>query len=174
MPTTATRLRIPNYQTIEHGPGGTEGKDIVFALQVSRIQRDITDGAQVLAYNNFQSSLFCYSIVRMVITVSGTLIEDSSATHTAHPVTDAIEHSPDFIDMEEAAVCWNNGARPGVDDLDLLPRLEITHDGSSYRVYRGVITKLTMVRAEGRSAVDFNLVFAVAWAEDSPTLREWS
>ena len=173
-PTRAVRLRIPNYQPFDTDPDAViTGKDLILRLKVSRIQKEMSDGAQALVFPFFEGTIVSYEMVRMIITLTGSVLEDGA--HGAHPVIDAVEHDPDFIDLEETVVLWNNRVRPADKtpaNLNLFPQLEIdTVDG--FRIYKGAISKLELTRREGKEQVDFVLQFAVAWSEDSPPLREW-
>ena len=141
------RLRIPNYTLIPEGPlTGSSGKDIIFRLQASRIQKDVDDSAQVLVFYGRNSEVLGFSQIKMIITVTGVVLEDGA--HVAHPVTTAVEHDPDFVDMEEAAVAWNNAATPETLG-DLVPQLEIEHGAAgAFRVYKGLIGTMELVRSE--------------------------
>jgi hypothetical protein len=171
-PTRDARLRIKDYVPIPKGPGGTSGQDLILRLQATRIQKDLTDGASILSYVGYNpSDTLSYSIVQFIITVTGIVIDD--VTHTAHPLTTGVEHVPDFIDLEEAAIAWNNQASNFATDPDKAPQLEIQYDGANWRVYKGAILSMVLKRTAGHVAVDFTLQFAVAWSLDNPTLREW-
>ncbi len=171
-PTRDARLRIPSYTVIPEGLLDSTAKDLIFSLKVHRIQKDITDGADVLVYYSRNSIPLSFSIIRFVITIEGVVLEDGS--HVDHPLTTATEHQPDYVDMEEAALLWNNAATPD-GDLDLMPQLEIEHGAAgAFRIYKGLIREMELVRETGRSEVDFKMVFDVAWSESNPTLREWS
>ncbi len=164
-PTLDARIRINTYQPIPLGLGGS-ATDIIFRLKVSRIQKDISDGTTVLALPAFLTSTLGFSIIRFMITLDGVIVEDGS--HSAHPVSTSTEHDPDWIDMEEMAIMWNN------DVGDTLPQLEIQHSGADWRTYKGVIQQVTLHKRAGHRQVDFKLVFGVVWSSDNPTLREWS
>jgi hypothetical protein len=165
------QLRIPSYVPLAKGSGGDTGNDLIFALKVSRIQKDISDGATALIFPGFENALLGYSMIRFTISITGAVLEDGQ--HDAHPLVSAAFHIPDFVDMEEAAICWNNQAAPGV-ALSLLPSLMIEHDGGDWREYKGVISRMELTRREGYEQVDFNMTFLVAWSESNPGLREWN
>ncbi len=172
-PTRDCRLRIPRYTVIPEGLlGGSSTKDLIFSLKARRIQKDIADGGQIINLYGRNAIPLSFSIIRFVITVDGSIVEDG--THSDHPVTTAEEHVPDWVDMEEAAVLWNNAATPD-GNPNLTPQLEIEHgiDGA-FRVYKGLIRELELVRYGGKSQVDFKLLFEVAWSTSNPTLREWA
>ncbi len=173
-PGRAVRLRIPSYLAIDGASATDTGKDLIFILQVSRVQRDITDGGMVLNFAGLNNASLDFSILRYVITLNG-YIEQTPLAHTAHPLLTGVEHAPDWIDMEEAALTFNNQAKPG-GVLATIPSLELNYgtQGDTFRVYKGVIQSLEMVRREGKTQVVFTLVFAVVWSDTDPTLREWA
>jgi len=166
-PTLPARLRITSYTPITNGPGGTIGQDLIFRLKAAKTLYDLTDSGKVLVFPSLFSELLVFSIVRYSITVVGVVLENSVA-HTAHALSTGVEHDPDYIDMEEACLAWNNQA-PAT-----LPQLELRYDGTNWRVYKGVIQTLTLVKNAGHEEVDFSLRFAVEWSSTNPTLREWS
>lgn len=173
-PSRAVRLRIPSYLAIEGAPSGDTGKDLIFMLKVPRVQRDISDGGMILNFAGLNNAPLDFSIIRYVITLSG-YIEESTLAHTDHPLLTGVEHEPDWIDMEEAALTFNNQASPG-GALSTIPSLELNYgtQGDAWRIYKGVIQSLEMVRLEGKTQVDFTLVFAVVWSDVNPALREWA
>ncbi len=182
-PTRSVRLRIPSYTPIPEGElSKTPGKDIIFLLNARRIQKELTDGAEVKTYYGRGSIELSFAMVRFTIMVDGWIgNEFSSIDHSAHsganPVS-GVEHSPDYIDMEEAAWYWNNAAGPNK-GLDLMPELQMHHgqagipDGG-FLVYKGLIRELEMVRHGAHAAIDFKLFFDVVWSPDQPGIREWA
>lgn len=167
------RLRVPNFvvqnaDAVPIFPGiaaGDNGKSLRFNLKVNRIQRDINDGSLALVLPAFTSDTLTFSIIKYIITLHGTVYDD---THTVHPLASDTDHEPDFIDLEEAAVAWNNDA-PANDC-----RLDIEFNGSTWRTYGGIILDLTLTWAANRRERPFILRFAVRWDETVNTLREWS
>ena len=169
-PVRNARLRINPYKPLTAGADAT--KDLIMRLKVSRIQKDISDGAMVIQHaDQFQSTGLSFQIVRYTITIDGVLLEDN--THSAHPLTTATEHDPDFVDFEEMLVMWNNDF--GIDDFSTYPTLEIEHDGiNGFRTYVGVIQGGELVQRANRIEVGFKLRFGVTWdAKSSPGIREW-
>ena len=169
-PVRNARLRINPYKPLTAGADAT--KDLIVRLKVGRIQKDISDGAMVIQHaDQFQSTGLSFQIVQYVITLDGVLVEDNS--HTAHPLTTSVEHDPDFVDLEEILVMWNNDF--DVDDFSTYPTLEIEHDGvNGFRSYVGVIQGGELVQRAGHSEVSFKLRFGVTWdAKDNPGIREW-
>lgn len=164
-PTYDARIRLNEYQPIRQGNGGS-AKDLIFRLKVTRSQKDLTDGAKVLSTGDFYTNTLVFSQVRFIITLEGVVVEDG--THSAHPVSASTEHDPDWIDLEEMGVLWNS------DVPDNFPQLEIQYNGSAWRVYKGVIQELTLLKTAGHKQANFKLVFGVVWSADNPTLREWS
>lgn len=177
-PTRSARLRIPSYTSIKGGSSSDDGKNIILNLNLTRVQRDISDGAMILNFASFNETSLNFSILRYAITING-VIEETAAAHTAHAVSTGTEHEPDWIDLEEAAITFNNAAKPG-GSLDEVPSLELNYGefGDEWRVYKGVIQSLEMVRREGVTQVDFTLVFNVVYKGTDPspvpTLRQWS
>lgn len=173
-PTRPARLRIPYYNYIAGTSSSDDGKDIILTLKAARIQRDIANGADILNFPGLQNSPLAFGIIKYIITVSG-VFEETELAHSSHPVTTSTEHDPDWIDFEEAALTFNNAARPG-GPLTYMPSLEIDYGahGDAWRIYKGVIQSLELVRREGSTNCEFTLIFAVAWSDSNPTLREWS
>lgn len=179
-PTRSARLRIPSYTVIPGGNSADEGKDIILLLNVNRVQRDISDGTMVLNFAGFNETTLGFSIIRFVITLSGT-IEETSGGHTAHldAALETLGHGPDWIDMEEAAITFNFAASPG-GSLSEVPSLELNYGefNDEWRVYKGVVQTLEMVRREGSTQTDFTLVFSVVYKGTDktplPALRQWS
>ncbi len=173
-PGRAVRLRIPSYLAIEGASATDTGKDLIYILQAERIQRDITDGGRVLSFAGRNNVTWAFSILRYAITINGTF-EENLQEHTIHPLLTAVEHEPDWIDMEEATITWNNQAKPNGADA-ITPSLELNYgtQGDAFRIYKGVIKELEMVREEGKTEVAFKLVFEVVWSDTNPTLREWA
>ncbi len=177
----SVRLRIPSYTTIPEGSGGTAGKDIIFALKANRVQKNLTDGAKVLVYYGRNSNTLSFEIMKFAITVTGVLTDEPGSSssdplpiHANHPLTTAVEHVPDFIDMEEAAVLWNNATTPD-GNANLMPQLEIEQGrNGTFRVYKGLIREMTLTKYAGKIAADFSLMFDVVWSDETPTLREWA
>lgn len=172
-PTRNARLRIPSYAAPDGFPTGDDGKDLIFRLKARRIQKNLSDGAQTVALSYYNFITLSYSMVKFTITLEGVVEEFDADRHSSHPVSSGTEHDPDWIDLEEAAALWNNQARPGAADASV-PSLEIEHDGSGFRTYKGVITMVEMTRREGESFPQLRLVFDVVWSDTNPTLREWS
>ncbi len=166
-PLRNARIRVNPYAPITDGPGGDATKELVFRLKISRIQKDITDGASVVNVAGFSALPLDFSIIRFIITLDGVVQDDKN--HTAHPLSDGVEHDPDLVDLEEACITWNNGAP------DVLPILDIEHDGDGFRSYKGLFMGFEFTKRASVSEISFKIQFAVIWdAADSPGLREWS
>ena len=170
-PVRNARIRVSPYKPLTAGADAT--KDLIVRLKASRIQKDISDGAQVLQHaDQFQSTGLSFQIVQYVITLEGVLTEDNA--HSAHPLTTATEHDPDYVDLEELLVLWNNDF--DIDDFSTYPRLEIEHNGvDGFRTYVGVIQGGEVIQRAGHAEVSFKIRFGVTWdAKDNPGLREWN
>lgn len=186
-PVLSARLRIPRYrayaQARDNLPVLSTGPDLIFRLQVERIQKEIRDQARILVFPSFESEPLSFFMIQFVIKLHCRIPEDG--THTAHPLTTSVEHDPDWVDLEEASVLWNNGAQTQAPDNDY-PQLELQY-GENYdvsvspapalddwRVYKGVILELVLTKQAGFRMNRFELLFGVAWTSTLPGLREWA
>jgi hypothetical protein len=163
------RLRIPSFTAPSTAPSGDDGKDLIFLLQCDRINKDISDGVIAIALPDWRGGAIApLLIVKEQITLVGAVYERQH-TVGSHPVSSAVEHDPDMIDLEEAVVTWSGSAPVQ------LVHLETDFNGSAWRTYQGVILQCTLNREAARTKVDFKLVFGVLFEPSArPGLREWS
>ena len=183
-PVRNARLRAPLYTPVQYSPDTTPvTKDIIFRLNVSRIQKDIKSGAQVLFLPGLVSETLTLAMIKYVITLNGTFVENQvHGSHTSSPVVSATEHIPDFIDFEESTLFWNHDfsfdETTGVPIN--LPELQIEYGEGNvtgnpeFRVYRGMILSMELSLTGGHEAGEFALQFGVLWSPTNPLLREWS
>lgn len=161
------RLRITSFTAPALAGTGDNGKDLIFDLKCSRVQRDLSDSVRTLVMPRLRGGV-TVPMTTVAYTIALTGVVDERG-HSDHAVSSGVAHEPDMVDLEEAAVSWNLEA-PGQ-----LVHLELDYNGQSWRVYQGLIQQLTMVREAGRSEVDFILVFTVLWdPETNPGIREWA
>ncbi len=186
-PPRSVRLRIKRYIPIPEGaPLLATEKDLIFTLNCNRLQKEITDSSEVKTYYGRNSIELSFSIVRFTIMVDGWLGNESKSTdHSVHAVgnpVSGVEHDPDYVDLEEAALYWNNQATPN-GDRDFMPQLEVQHghlhktgpEDSGFRIYKGLIRELELVKYGAKAAIYFKLLFDVVWsAADDPGIREWA
>ncbi len=185
-PTRSVRLRIKRYIPIDEGEIDTTEKDLIFLLNVNRLQKELTDGAEVITYYGRNSVELSFGIAPFTIMVDGWIgNEAKSSDHSAHAIgnpVDGVEHSPDYIDMEEAALYWNHMAGPNADS-DFLPQLEIEHghhEGGllhrgGFRIYKGLIREMELTRYGAQAAVYFKMLFEVVFDfRGDPGIREWA
>ncbi len=183
-PVRNARLRAPAYTPIEHSPDLTpSSKNIIFDMNVSRLQRDIRSGAQVLFLPEFINETLTLAMIQYVITVEGTF--DNSpvhGTHTANAVVSGTPHTPDFIDFEEAALffnhdfCFDEATGKPIN----LPELQVEFGEGNlagipeFRIYQGMILSMEIALSGGKWAGEFTMVFGVVWSSSNPILREWT
>ncbi len=168
------RLRIPSFTSLPHTGAGDASKDLIFVLRCDKIRRRVSDS--VIAFPNPRwrgGVVVPLNTVKYEITVTGSAYDGG---HTDHPVTAATEHDPDMIDLEEAVIGWN-GAAPGgpIAGPNKLVHLETDFNGTSWRIYQGLILKATLVRMAGHTESLFEITFGVLFETTTyPGIREWS
>lgn len=182
-PVRAARLRAPGYTAIPYSPDPTPAtKDIVFRLNVTRMQKDIQSGAKVLWLPSFISEVLTLAMIKYVITIEGYFVEDRThVNHTTTPITDGTEHVPDFVDFEEAAFLFNHDGAPSETTGEMVNLVELQveygKDGGSgnpdWRVYQGFILSTELALTGNHLAGEFKIQFGVVWSPENPTLREW-
>ena len=174
-PLRNARIRVNPYVPIKDPDGvayvgGDATKELIFNLKVSRVQKDISDGATVVNVAGFSALPLDFSIIRFMITIDGVVLDDVAhdSQSNTHPLTTATEHEPDFVDLEEACITWNNGAP------DVFPILDIEHDGDGFRSYPGLFMGFEFTKRASAAEIAYKIQFAVVWSPTTPTLREWS
>ncbi len=203
--TLDVRLRIPKFFVSTSEDDNTQyisssdaDKDIIFEFQCDSIKKELSDGVGGMVLPNFAGALvIALPVVKYHITITGRFHEN---THTAHPVSTATAHAPDFIDIEEMSLMWNKAAgvkqNGDVDNKARLPQIHTDYERSSadtivtggnvldgWRTFRGIIVSSTLVREAGRTSGDFSILFAVLYspgdsittgASNFPSIREWA
>ncbi len=183
-PVRNARLRAPLYSPILHSPDLIPAtKNIIFDLNVSRVQRDIKSGAQVLFLPEFISETLTLAMIKYVITVEGTFTNSPvHGTHTANAVVAGTGHTPDFIDFEEAALFFNHDFcfDEATGEPINLPELQILFGEGNlagdpeFRVYQGMILSMEIALTGSHWAGEFTMQFGVVWSPTNPILREWT
>ncbi len=142
--------------------GGT-AIDLQFDLRIEEWKEVISSNPIVLANPGFSNLAITVNKLNFLITIKGYF----TVNHKAHPLTTAVVHGPDFIDLEEAIILWNKEAPTNK------MKLKLNVEGTD-RVYEGIIQRLVLVQSGGVEQQEFIMEFAVAWTRTVPAIREWN
>ncbi len=174
------RLRIPSFTSPPNSDSSDDGKDIIFELLVDTLKREISDSVIAFPLAFWHGGVAVpLNIIKYMITIAGVVTEND---HTAHAVTTATAHSPDFIDMEEAIISWSGNAPKQLVHLEVGPpntgpslAVPSFTGVNDWRTYQGVILKASLTRNAGHLAIEYELIFGVLFDPTSlPGLREWA
>ncbi len=149
-----------------------DGVDVILNLDMREWRGKVKTNAIMLNIPDFQNLPLPLNYANLEITVKGTIFRQ----HEPHPVTTAVAHVPDIIDLEEAAIRWNRDIPETLPTLSI-PLVGTANEGGGLgvrRVYSGIIKQLTLIDLPGTDQYDFTLVFGVAWNVSNPDLREWN
>ncbi len=165
-PLKLTELCVFNYRGIT---GTASAKDICFILCVLEWREKIETGAIVLGVGLYENIAFSLNFADINIKLTAIL----PPNHGEHPLIvdaccNAIVHLPDFVDIEEAAIAFNQiGIAKDKVSISLpLP--------AGIRTYEGVIESVALITPPGTVFRQLILNFQVAWNPSFPTLRVWN
>ncbi len=137
---------------------------ICLELCVTEWRLKINTNAIMLNVPDFQNLPLPLNYAKVDMTLRGI----AARHHTVHPLTSEVDHVPDIIDLEEAAMLFNK------DVPTLLTEIKLELASGFTRTYTGVITKMALVDNPGTDRYDFIMTFSAGWNVSNPALREWN
>ncbi len=137
---------------------------ICLELCVTEWRMKINTNAIMLNVPDFQNLPLPLNYAKVDMTLRGI----AARQHTVHPLTSEVDHVPDIIDLEEAAMLFNK------DVPTLLTEIKLELVSGFTRTYTGVITKMALVDNPGTDRYDFIMTFSAGWNVSNPALREWN
>ncbi len=137
---------------------------ICLELCVLEWRLKINTNAIMLNVPDFQNLPLPLNYAKMQMILKGV----AARQHEIHPLVSGVDHTPDIIDLEEAALVFNK------DVPTLLTELKLELTSGFTRTYNGIITKMIVVDNPGTDRYDFIMTFGVAWNVSNPALREWN
>ncbi len=136
----------------------------------------------VISLPDFGNEPLSFAMIRYTMTVEGVVLEDG--VHVDHPTVDGVEHTPDFVDLEEAVYLWQKEAT--VRDIqrraDEVPQLEIHFNpplggavkAEEFTVYKFLFITAEIAKIAGQVEIPFKFQLGVLWDLTVPGVREWS
>ena len=141
--------------------------DICFVLCLLEWREKIETRALVIGMGKHENLAFTTNFAVMRIQLKG--IIPLGEPHQPHPLSSGVDHIPDAVDLEEAALYFNGIGFSSKHKA----RLELPLP-SGVRSYEGVIESIAIIEYPGTDRIEFVMQFGADWNPSFPTLRAFN